>query len=352
MILPGGDHGAQLRTIITTCGSQAHFAHNHVMRISVITPASTAVWNGNRVTAERWAGMLKSLGHGVRVEYELSDPSCDLLIALHARKSATAIGRFAGVQPERPIIVALTGTDVYGDLHSSPESLASLEAATRIVVLQPAAVSELPVRLRGRTWVIYQSVSPPREIPGKMDGVFEVCVIGNLRKEKDPFRAAEAAKLLPATSRIRILHIGAALDSGMKHRALQETEASDRYEWLGPLRHEDAMRRLGGSHVMALTSIMEGGANVVAEAVVCGVPVISSRIPGSIGLLGEDYPGFFPVGDTQALAQSLYRAETETTYYESLVARVDHLRPLFDPSLERVTWRHLLEDLSANFGST
>jgi integrase len=47
-----------------------------------------------------------------------------------------------------------------------------------------------------------------------------------------------------------------------------------------------------------------GGADAVSEAIACSVPVISSRISGSIGLLGEEYPGDFPVGDPRALSST------------------------------------------------
>lgn len=311
----------------------------------MINPAPPDVLGGNRVTADRWAGFLKQLGHDVVVEQAYAGEPCELLIALHARKSAAAIEQFAVNQPDRPIIVALTGTDVYGDLQSDPTVLRSLDAATRIVALQPVVAEELPVRLRSRVRVIYQSCSPPSRPPAKKEGVFEACVIGNLREVKDPFRAAEAVKLLPAESRVRIVHIGAALDADMEHRARKESATNDRYQWLGPLPHDEAMRALAGSRLMALTSKMEGGANIVSEAIVCGVPVISSRIAGSIGLLGDDYPGYFPVGDTNALAALLHRVETSETFYESLTAHGHDLASLFHPDREQAAWQNLIDEL-------
>ena len=50
---------------------------------------------------------------------------------------------------------------------------------------------------------------------------------------------------------------------------------------------------------------MEGSCNAMCEALALGVPVIASRISGLIGTLGEDYPGYFAVEDTQALAEQL-----------------------------------------------
>ncbi len=322
-----------------------HIAHNLAMRISLITPSLPDVWSGNRVTAQRWAGMLQELGHDVAIGQAYSSEACDLLIALHARKSADSIERFADEQPNRPIIVALTGTDVYHDLSVTSSVLTSLEKATRIVTLQPNAVDELPKHLRACVRVIYQSVLPPSDPPAKRIDVFEVCVIGNLRDVKDPFRTAAAVKMLPKTSRIRVIHIGAALSTDMEHRANQETQTNDRYEWIGPLPREEAMRHLAGSRLMVLTSQMEGGANVVSEAVVCSVPVISSRIAGSIGLLGENYPGYFPVGDTPSLTALLRRCETDETFYKLLIEQAACVADRFHPDHERTAWKNLLDEL-------
>ena len=315
------------------------------MRILLINPTPPGVLGGNRVTADRWSGVLKRLGHDVCVEHAYLGGSFDLLIALHAGKSAATVERFAVEQPDRPIIVALTGTDVYGDLHSDPRVLRSSEAAVRIVALQPAVAQELPERLRSRVRVIYQSFSWPSDPPAKKDGVFEVCVIGNLREVKDPFRAADAVKLLAEESRVRIVHVGAALDAEMERRGREESASNDRYQWLGPLPRDEAMGVLAGSRLMALTSKMEGGANVVSEAIVCGVPVISSRIAGSIGLLGDDYPGYFTVGDTNALAALLHRVETSEAFCETLAAQGRRIAPLFNPAKEQAAWKDLIDEL-------
>ena len=332
------------------------------MNISLVTPAAPRSRSGNRVTALRWAGMLRALGHRVRVDQDYSGGRCDLLVALHAGRSAPSIERFAREKPDLPLIVALTGTDLYGDIRSNAVALRSLELATRVVLLQPAGIDELPGHIREKAVVIYQSARPPQDtLPprrpqsdhraaspsrgGRADA-FEVCVLGHLREVKDPFRAAEAARLLPKSSRIKIVHAGAALSDEMRRRAHVEEAANPRYHWLGELPRAGALRVLARSRLLALTSRMEGGANVVSEAVVAGVPVISSRISGSIGLLGEDYPGYFPVGDTRSLASLLTRAETDDTFYESLEARCAERATLFDPARERKSWADLITQVS------
>jgi len=314
------------------------------MKITIVTPAPPRTRKGNRVTALRWSRILRQLGHQVGIRQEYNGERCDLLIALHARRSYAAMERFRRVQPDRPLVVALTGTDLYGDIRSDPKARQALAWASRLVVLQPLGRRELPRRFRSKTRVIYQSNEAPRAIPAPRKRVFQVCVLGHLRPVKDPFRTALAARLLPASSRIQIAHVGAALDSKMADQVRVEAASNPRYRWLGDLPRWKALRVLARSQLLVLTSVMEGGANVVSEAIAADVPVLSSRIPGSIGILGTGYPGYFPVSDTQALASLLNRAETDSSFYDRLKRWCRRLRPLVHPSRERQSWRRLLSE--------
>lgn len=316
------------------------------MRILIVTPAPARSRAGNRVTARRWAGLLRDLGHRVTLaeEYRAS-ATLDLLIALHARKSADSIRRFRRQQPEQPLVLALTGTDLYRDIHRDESARRSLQWADRLVLLQPHGISELPNNLRDKARVIYQSVEAPKTRPQPLKTVFEVCVIGHLRPVKDPFRTALAARRLPASSRIRVMHFGAALSEAMERRARAEMQRNPRYRWLGEVPRWQVQRRLARSRLLVLSSQMEGGANVVSEAVAVGVPVVSSRISGSIGLLGEDYPGYFPVGDTDALTRLLQRAEVDAAFYKTLKQRCGKLAALFTPARERRSWEQLIAEL-------
>jgi putative glycosyltransferase (TIGR04348 family) len=313
--------------------------------IHIVTPAQRSLRGGNRVTAERWARLLRGLGHRVRVAASYAGGPADLLVALHARKSAGAIRRFSARQPGRPIVLALTGTDVYGDLAASSIARRSLDLATRIVVLQPLALRELPARHRSRALVIHQSVPrPARPAEPEPDG-FQVCVLGHLRRVKDPFRAAKAARLLPPSTRIRVVHAGRALSASMAERAKDEMRLNPRYRWLGDVTHAHAMHLLAKSRLLVLSSRAEGGANVISEALAHGIPVLASRIPGTVGLLGSDYPGYFDVGDTRGLTELLDRAETDPSFLDSLTTRCRSRAFLVDPVRERTAWRHLLAEL-------
>jgi putative glycosyltransferase (TIGR04348 family) len=279
------------------------------------------------------------------VATEYAGQPCDLLIALHAGRSAASVARFREEHPGRPLVLALTGTDLYGDIHTRPAARRSLELATRLVVLQPEGVAELPEAMRPRARVIFQSVEPPRRRRAPRRDAFEVCVLGHLRPVKDPFRTALAAQLLPETSRVRVSHLGAALSEDMAERARAETAANPRYRWLGERPRGRALYFLSGCRLLALTSHLEGGANAVSEALAVGVPVVSSHIAGSVGLLGADYPGYFPCGDERALAGLLDRAETDAAFYADLRARCGRLRGLADPGRERQNWEKLLAEL-------
>jgi putative glycosyltransferase (TIGR04348 family) len=317
------------------------------LTVGMVTPAPAGSRKGNRVTALRWARALRALGHRVRLAESWGGDEVDVLVALHARRSAPSVDRFRARHPSRPLVVALTGTDVYQDLGRAHDALRSLEQASRIIALQPLAAAALPEALRARARVILQSASralvPPA--PPVEEGRLEVLVLAHLREVKDPLRAALAARLLPASSCVHVTHLGAALDEALAAAAQAESQANPRYRWLGEAGRQEGLARLARSHLLVVSSRLEGGANVVSEAIVAGVPVVASRIPGSVGLLGEEYPGYFPVGDTAALAALLARCEGEPRFLRRLAYETARLRPLFDPARERDAWRALLHEL-------
>jgi hypothetical protein len=205
------------------------------MKVGIVTPAPARSRSGNRVTAQRWAGILRELGHRVSVAQEYGGERYDALIALHARRSSKAVARFRREHPGSPLILALTGTDLYRDIRTSRRAQESLESADRLVLLQPKGIAELAPGLRGKARVIFQSVAwGPLDRPSRSRHA-EVCVVGHLRPVKDPFRAALAARLLPRSSRIRILHVGRAMDEKMAKLARAEMQENRRYQWLGEL---------------------------------------------------------------------------------------------------------------------
>lgn len=316
------------------------------MRIRMICPAPPGSFYGNRITAVRWAEILRQLGSEIAVAADYRGEPCDLLVALHAWRSAPAVLRFRRFHPNRPAIVALTGTDVYRDIHRFRRARRALEAADRLVALQPLAALELPEGERAKVRVIYQSVEPTRAPVVSRKDDFIVTVVGHLRRVKDPLRAAYASRGLDASSRIRVVQYGAAIEPRFAAAARAEERRNARYQWRGEVGRTRLRRLLAGSQLMVLSSRMEGGANVISEAVVDRVPVLASKIPGSIGLLGDDYPGYFPAGDTVALRELMRRAETDGAFYRDLKSRCARRARLFLPAREKAAWRALLGELS------
>jgi len=315
------------------------------MHIALITPAPAGSRSGNRATANRWARLLRGLGHRVDVLVEYRGESPDLLIALHAWRSASAIRAFAELHPDTPLVVVLTGTDAYRFIHTDPqETLASLALADRIVGLHALIGETIPPDQRHKLRVIYQSARPLAErCPSKR--IFRVCVAGHLREEKDPLRAALAVRELPPSSRLQVDAYGKAHTPEWAAAAEAEAAQNPRYRWHSEIGHARLCQIYRRSQLLVLSSRMEGGANVVSEAVVAGLPVIASEIPGSVGLLGIGYPGYYPVEDTRALRELLLRAESDKSFYDQLQKASDARRALFTEQQEQQGWMQLLTEL-------
>ena len=313
------------------------------MRIQIVTPAPPGSRHGNRNTALRWAAHLRALGHRVAVDTEWRGGPADALIALHARRSHAAVAAWKEAHPARPLVLVLTGTDLYRDIRTDRDAKASLELADRLIVLQAEGLNELKASHRRKAAVIHQSVRPirRRSPPARQ---FLVTVIGHLREEKDPFCVARALQYSKSKD-LQIVQLGKALSADMATQARKLMKREGRYRWLGELPHGAAMRWLARSHAMVISSRMEGGAHVVSEAIAAGVPVLASRISGNIGLLGDDYPGYFPVGDDRALSRLVDRARMDRAFLGILGKAVKARRALVRPAAERRALRSLIAEI-------
>jgi len=325
--------------------------------VCIACPAPRGSRTGNRVTALRWAWLLKGLGLRVRlVASVLPHPQPlilrrergaepDLLIALHAVKSASAVRQFKHAFPDRPAVVALTGTDVFQDGTTADVLSDTLHLADRVIALQHQMPNAVPEPLRHKVRVIIQSFTPPHPLPTPRPDRFDVCVLGHLRAVKDPLLAAEAVRGVPADSRLHVVQVGGVLESEFAVRATHEMAANRRYEWRGELPRAAAVRAMAGCRLLVMSSRSEGGPSAVSEAVACGVPVLSTPTSGVVGLLGEDYPGYFPFGDTATLRELLLRCERDPAFLSELRLACDRVRPLIDPATERSAWETLLGEL-------
>jgi putative glycosyltransferase (TIGR04348 family) len=318
-------------------------------RIVIVTPALAAANNGNWQTARRWAGMLGP-DYPVRLtaQWAAGDMADDeLMIALHARRSAPSILAWRRAHPRRPLVVVLTGTDLYRDIAVDADARHSLDLADRLVVLQPLGINSLPEHHRAKTVVVVQS-SPTRQTLAKTSRHLRVLMVGHLREEKSPTTFFDAARLLSSRADILLDHIGAPLDPALGDAARELSAGLPRYRWLGALPHEATRRRIQAAHVLVHASRMEGGAHVVIEAVTSGTPVIASRIDGNVGLLGDVYGGYFPCGDDDALAGLLVQCRDDPAMLATLRRQCAARAADFHPLQERATLVTLAEDLLEN----
>lgn len=311
--------------------------------IIIVSPYLASANNGNWRTARRWADLLQD-NYDVIVQSDWNSEPCDFLIALHARRSHAAIKRFRESSTNLPLVLVLTGTDLYRDLPSSAEARNSLELASALVVLQEDAVQYVPVEHRRKTHVIYQSarmLKPATKPRNKLDCV----AVGHLRHEKDPLTVLRALDCIPAGKSIHILHIGAPLDDELASAARAKAGRDARYHWADALPHGLTRAAIKRAHVLIHPSIMEGGANVIVEALTSGTPVIASEMSGNVGMLGKDYPGYFPVGDAAALAGLLEKCLDDPNYYSRLNNAAKARAPLFAPATEKKSLKKLVSEL-------
>ena len=306
----------------------------------IVTPGTREANNGNWRTARRWAGFLAGLARPI-VQTEWNGERADVVIALHARRSAESIERLKSSSPSTPLVVVLSGTDLYRDLPASVQASRSLALADRIVALQDDALAHVPRERLGKCEVIYQScvaLSPRAKIGGRLDCV----AVGHLREEKDPRTLWKALRLLDPMLPVRLRHIGAALDPQLEREAREAMANDPRYRWNGPLPHGLTRCALRDAHVLVHPSLMEGGANVIVEAITAGTPVVASRVSGNVGMLGRNYPGYFEVGDGAGLAQLLAALVERPDRLRALRKSCQARRKLFSPSRERQAVRRLV----------
>jgi putative glycosyltransferase (TIGR04348 family) len=303
-------------------------------KIVLISPAAVEANNGNWHTAHRWAKFLSEhCDIAILQSWNAADSDSVAMIALHARRSAPSIHAWAAQHPGKPLIVVLTGTDLYRDIQTDSDAKESLRLATHLVVLQEAGLTALPPDLRAKASVVYQSA--PRLKPAvKSARRFKAVMVGHLRDEKDPLTFIEAARLCEAKN-TRFEQIGDGLDAALASAAGDAAAEQPNYQWPGGLPRGKTRQRIKRAHVLVNCSVMEGGAHVILEAVQSGTPVLASRISGNVGMLGADYAGYFEVGDAAGLAALVKRCTTEPVFLAHLKTQCDQRAELFEPVVEK-----------------
>ena len=316
-------------------------------KVVLISPAVELANNGNWHTAHRWAGFVSNYCDIALMQNWLSSDvtrSDAAMVALHARRSAPSIHAWAKKYPNQPLVVVLTGTDLYRDIAVDADAQHSLVAATHLVVLQDAGLEALPAKYRHKTRVIFQSA--PKLVPAKKSSrTFRAVMVGHLRDEKDPltFMAAACA---PETRALYFDQIGDGLDPALAAAARNTAEKNLRYRWWGGLPRADTRQRIKRAHVLVNSSVMEGGAHVILEAVQSGTPVLASRISGNLGMLGPDYSGYFDVGNVSQLAGLLRQCAESPEFLAQLSAQCERRASLFSPDVERLEVLNMFAELT------
>ena len=319
-------------------------------QVVIVSPALADANNGNWRTAQRWQ---RFLSWPTRIVSQWPDRQADadrVMLALHARRSASSIVAWSEVHRSSGLALILTGTDLYRDIASDASALRSLQLAAALVILQERGPLALPVELRGKARVIFQSTTS-RQTLATSGCRLRALMVGHLREEKSPATLFAAARLLAQRDDIRIDHIGDALDPRLAQAAMATMAASAHYRWLGGQPHAATRRRIQRADLLIHPSRIEGGAHVVMEAVCSGTPVIASAIDGNIGMLGDDYAGYFACDDAQGLADLIVACRAGQDESDGLLARLAgqcrQRAALFAPTAERAAVRQLVADLLA-----
>ena len=313
------------------------------MKVCVASPYPLSELKGNSVSADRIVKMLNERGIEARGSYGYDSEPADILISLHAIKGAPAIFEFKKKQPKGKVIILMTGTDIYQGLpEGSQIGEEALEEADRIVVPQEAAILKLPEEVRGKTVVIRSSLDSIAIKASPSRSPFVISVVGHLRPVKRSFLTIETLAKRPEWSDIEVWQIGQALDEEMRKKAEVWANDYQRYRWFGGLPRRESLALCAKSSLTINSSILEGGANAVLEAMTMGVPVLASRIEGNVGLLGDDYPGYFEEGQMDEALQAIINQRVDLQEWIRLSA---NRLPLFSRERESNLWLELLTEL-------
>ena len=311
------------------------------MKINICTGYSLDSPKGNTVTAKRIEHLLREAGHDVTAMHTDSPPPADVQICLHAFKTAAASISFGEQCPDGRLFVFLTGTDLHGGVEQRPE-LANrvLDLAERLIVAQPACLSDIPNQWRSKTTVIYPSIELPDLLTVETPQVPLFTNVGHLREVKNPHLMYRALQTIPDSC--RAVSLGVALERVEGQQALLHQRKDERYRWRDDCDRPKALAWMKNSVATINSSFSEGGANTVLEAIQLGVPVLASDVPGNRGFLGDDYDGYFASDDAVGLASLMRRCMTDRDFRNHLIEQIADRRPLFTSDSETKAWLKLL----------
>jgi len=152
--------------------------------------------------------------------------------------------------------------------------------------------------------------------------------IGRLVEQKDYPTTLKALALLSKTKRnfeYKVIGEGALQQS--LSRLGKDLGIAQSISWIG--KTKQVINYLNESDVFILSSNYEGFGLVLLESMKQGTPILASNCPAIVEVVGKDYLGLFPVGDSEALAKLLY-ACNDLSFLQALIDQINNRIYLFD----------------------
>ena len=265
------------------------------------------------------------------------------MIALHATKTLAASKRFKVHSPKGKLIIYLTGTDLYKEqANNNPEFHEALVLADILVVGQRASLASIPAEFLEKSHFVPASVLLPPLKNVSPPPSPSLALTGHLRPVKNPFLMNLALKELTEL-KLDAFTLGAALDPNMLNDVEEWQQADSRFHWLDDVPYTEALSWIEQVDFTLNTSHNEGGSNAVAESIVLGTPVLASKIEGNVGMLGDDYLGYFEPNSASSLARLIRRATTDRSFHQKLLQQITSIQENFLPEKETAGWLKLLQ---------
>ncbi|SHI40392.1 Glycosyltransferase involved in cell wall bisynthesis [Rubritalea squalenifaciens DSM 18772] len=308
------------------------------MQILITSPYPLDSPKGNSITALRIERLLKQAGHQASAVHGTLPTGADAMIALHATKTYPLSAAFKQQHPGKPLILYLTGTDLYRDLlERKPDCLNAMELADILVVSQPASLSSIPEQYQQKSRVVRASIVIPKLEDVSPPPQPSFALVAHLRPVKNPFllnRALEQLGGLP----LHAYTLGSALDEKMIEEAHSWQAKDPRFRWLDNVPYPQALSWISQVTATINSSHLEGGANAVGESILLGTPVLASKIEGNLGMLGDDYAGYFTPDDPGSLATIIRRVIEEPEFLQLLRQQIHTRQTCFSPAIETQGW--------------
>lgn len=126
--------------------------------------------------------------------------------------------------------------------------------------------------------------------------------VGALIPRKGQAFVIDALPHLPAA---QLALAGAGPDEAMLRDRAAQLGVADRVHFLGPVPHAALPELLSAADVFVMPSSSEGLANAWIEALACGVPVVTTPIPGALELITDPAYGRFAGRDGREIADAV-----------------------------------------------